>query len=631
MAIDLLTYEFLKRYVEGSQMGQYAKPQGKWDETKTYSTGDYVTYNNTVYIVPFNPNASANSSESEKIQTATGVVPGTNETKWQEIAGVNATGGGISEEDFITLLSDNLNIQNAEPIDDNSFNNIMQKPEAHAENVTWESKNEDVKDYLSNNSDTTIQYEIVDASQKKYNIKHGVYASGKGGNAAVFGGKSQAIGTKSFATGSKNIALGGQSFATGSETFAKGQDAFSSGNNTSALGNYSHTEGQLTKAQGNHSHAEGRATKAVGNASHAEGGYTTAAGERSHAEGDHTVASGRYSHAEGQLSETLIDNSHVEGYKTIAGIKSYKITSVNLTAGNIAFDSYTGLGMNEIGYFIFLHPNKNYTAKYTANIGGGASGYLDLEDIDTKAFIDSGYLVSGIEVLIDNGYKGSQNYTNPYELPLSSHAEGSETWAGAYAHAEGIKTIAKGFGAHAEGNSTQAIGDYSHSEGTNSQAKGINSHAEGNITIALDNNAHAEGYKAEANGKHSHAEGANTKANKEASHAEGVSSIADGLYSHTEGNATQTKGQASHAEGDHTIATAKGQHVEGRYNIEDTTKKYAHIIGNGTAEERSNAMTVDWNGNMELAGGIILTDTANSKKYKLTITNGALAINEYNA
>jgi hypothetical protein len=67
MAIDLLTYEFLKRYVEGSQMGQYAKPQGVWNAEKTYSTGDYVTYNNTVYIVPFNPEASANSPESEKI------------------------------------------------------------------------------------------------------------------------------------------------------------------------------------------------------------------------------------------------------------------------------------------------------------------------------------------------------------------------------------------------------------------------------------------------------------------------------------------------------------------------------------------------------------------------------------
>jgi hypothetical protein len=44
------------------------------------------------------------------------------------------------------------------------------------------------------------------------------------------------------------------------------------------------------------------------------------------------------------------------------------------------------------------------------------------------------------------------------------------------------------------------------------------------------------------------------------------------------------------------------QHVSGRYNIEDNA--FAEIIGNGTANAaRSNARTLDWDGNEWIAGG----------------------------
>ena len=38
--------------------------------------------------------------------------------------------------------------------------------------------------------------------------------------------------------------------------------------------------------------------------------------------------------------------------------------------------------------------------------------------------------------------------------------------------------------------------------------------------------------------------------------------------------------------------------MQGKCNIEDTENKYAHIVGNGTSyNKRSNAHTLDWNGN----------------------------------
>lgn len=64
-------------------------------------------------------------------------------------------------------------------------------------------------------------------------------------------------------------------------------------------------------------------------------------------------------------------------------------------------------------------------------------------------------------------------------------------------------------------------------------------------------------------------------------------------------------GSASHSEGDGTVALGSRSHVQGRYNELDTKNKYAHIIGNGRSHfNRSNAHTVDWEGNAWYAGGI---------------------------
>ena len=98
------------------------------------------------------------------------------------------------------------------------------------------------------------------------------------------------------------------------------------------------------------------------------------------------------------------------------------------------------------------------------------------------------------------------------------------------------------------------------------------------------------GLGCEASSKASHAEGNSTKASGETSHAEGIGSIASGI--------------TSHAEGDNTIASGECQHVQGRYNIEDTTNKYAHIVGNGTDRAKSNAHTLDWKGNAWYAGQV---------------------------
>lgn len=170
-------------------------------------------------------------------------------------------------------------------------------------------------------------------------------------------------------------------------------------------------------------------------------------------------------------------------------------------------------------------------------------------------------------------------------------------------------------------------GDYSFAECYNTVASGNASHAEGYETMATGSNSHAEGSNTTASEIDSHAEGQTTTSSGAASHAEGNYTIASGAYSHAEGDSTIASGENSHAEGDSTIASSKNQHIQGKYNVEDSSGTYAHIVGNGTSgTSRSNAHTLDWSGNAWYAGTIegkalILpsSTTGSTKKFKITV------------
>jgi len=142
----------------------------------------------------------------------------------------------------------------------------------------------------------------------------------------------------------------------------------------------------------------------------------------------------------------------------------------------------------------------------------------------------------------------------------------------------------------------------------------------------------AEGISTTASGDYSYAGGYVTTASGEDSHSEGYATAASGFCSHAEGYESVASGAQSHAEGIGTKAGSSRQHVQGRYNIEDTANKYAHIVGNGvSAAARSNAHTLDWEGNAEYAGtvksaGLKLTDTVTGQEYILTVADGNLQI-----
>lgn len=116
----------------------------------------------------------------------------------------------------------------------------------------------------------------------------------------------------------------------------------------------------------------------------------------------------------------------------------------------------------------------------------------------------------------------------------------------------------------------------------------------------MGNDSFSSGYGSQATGNNSFAEGYASRAEGYASHSEGWTTKAIGNSSHAEGYCSTAYSTASHSEGNFTIAEGAYQHVEGKYNIASTA--YAHIVGNGDSSTRSNAYTLDWNGNGTFAG-----------------------------
>lgn len=171
------------------------------------------------------------------------------------------------------------------------------------------------------------------------------------------------------------------------------------------------------------------------------------------------------------------------------------------------------------------------------------------------------------------------------------------------------------------------IGEYSVAIGKTVEASGECSYAEGKNTTASGWSSHAEGEETKAKGQTSHAEGDNSIAEGISSHAEGSYAVASGITSHAEGEGTKAYGKSSHAEGSFTTASSNYQHVQGKYNIEDKSNKYAHIVGNGkSGMERSNAHTLDWEGNAWFAGDVQANNVPYVISEKVVLTVPAASI-----
>lgn len=297
-------------------------------------------------------------------------------------------------------------------------------------------------------------------------------------------------------------------------------------------------------------------------------------GYSSHAEGCLTIASSDYQHVEGQYNIEDTDGVyvHIVGWGTDDANRR-NIHTID-TSGNAAF-----------------------SGKVTIGDESGIPDPTDDGDLITKKYFD--------ENASSDGGVGQISLDGEYSEIFNDY----------------VNNVASGQYSHAEGYITTAAGDQSHAEGGYSCANGIATHAEGQETKASGFCSHAEGYGSEAteDADYAHAEGKYTVASKAAAHAEGSETTAAGDNSHAEGYNTIASGNASHSEGWGTKASSDYQHVEGKYNVEDASDTYAHIVGWGTSDTaRKNIHTIDTNGNAVFAGTCTATShpTTSSKRFK---------------
>ena len=108
--------------------------------------------------------------------------------------------------------------------------------------------------------------------------------------------------------------------------------------------------------------------------------------------------------------------------------------------------------------------------------------------------------------------------------------------------------------------------------------------------------------------------GSYNTASGQAAVAMGNITTASGAVATATGSQTVASGSASATFGIQTKANHRAQFVFGAFNEEDASSaesysrgNYVEVVGNGTADDaRSNARTLDWDGNESLAGGLTL-------------------------
>lgn len=164
------------------------------------------------------------------------------------------------------------------------------------------------------------------------------------------------------------------------------------------------------------------------------------------------------------------------------------------------------------------------------------------------------------------------------------------TYTGQYANKANSSAVAFGSGNESNGSASFTANSYN-------TASGLSSFAIGHSTTASNVAAFSNGQFTTASGN--------------SSFATGAYNTASGNFSFVCGYFTEANGVGAMAEGFNTKASSDYQHVQGKYNIVDSLSTYAHIVGNGTsASNRSNAHTIDWNGNAWFKGDIRVGGTS---------------------
>lgn len=241
----------------------------------------------------------------------------------------------------------------------------------------------------------------------------------------------------------------------------------------SESGRSCHAEGNSI-ATGDYSHAEGASCQARGDSSHAEGNGAIAYTQTSHAEGNNSNTYGANAHAEGEGPNAVGDDSHAEGENCIASAYYSHAEGLSCLAGLSRPCTFSGTTVTFNGDYVRFIPNGTQVRFW--GLTGGVNNTVFVQD-DTA-----------------NGasFSGSDTTFN-ISTPIDDRTAGRVSSLIAFgAHAEGNSSFALGIASHAEGgNDCFANGDYSHAEGDETTADGHASHSQGFASVARQTGQHA--------------------------------------------------------------------------------------------------------------------------------------------
>lgn len=293
------------------------------------------------------------------------------------------------------------------------------------------------------------------------------------------------------------------------------------------------------------------------------------------------------------------------------GVKSLTVDSFTHNPNIIVYANYGGYEYasftNEQNYIEFFISNPYVTDGFACSftIGQDADGNIDENKCHFNyRVLDNTNITDLIISQLEVSYIDSKYFDHDLTV-INSISMNRRGAIGTYSTALGGSCVATGHSSFANGLACEATGAYSTAVGKGSFATGEAGLSTGLMTTA-GREAFSNGRYSEATGRGSLATGNSTKATGQYSVAEGQSTTASSNYSHASGLGSVAKDTGAYAEGNYTIASSSYQHVQGKFNIEDASETYAHIVGNGTSTSvRSNAHTLDWNGNAEYRGDVI--------------------------
>ena len=507
-----------------------------------------------------------------------------------------------------------------------------------------------------------------------YATASGFISHAEGYEVTAGGSQSHAEGTHTTTNSYSSHAEGYYTLASGEGAHAEGYG--DSNNVNTASGTGSHCEGGITKATGNFSHCEGYYNVASGNGSHAEGyggysGANTAAGISAHVEGGGNTVSGNCGHSEGTRNTVYSESGHAEG----SGNHLYGREAHIEGSGNNGTEqsSHTeGAGNNNIAMTAHIEGagNSNTSfARISHTEGAGNRNYGHQSHLE-----GAGNILSGEESHLEgagnsvHGDKAHGEGGGNTSYGMGAHIEGKHNFAAGYAqHIEGMNN----FVGYSELPAAFTYGtSYSVGNVVGANANYLGYTVPETDTPALFRCVTAPGQIQAGNGVtiitpsswsssttyaagdivlfsglgFYYADAASTGSLPSAGYpwtkiTEVLSPFRSYQFSYTQrflldcndayganaiavvtANTTLTPmwepittSHAAHVEGIGNISLGDYQHIQGKFNVSDSTK--AFIIGNGTdVDHRSNALTVDWSGNADIAGdlttGVTLTTTA---------------------